>query len=126
MTSERAVILCLTLGALGVPASLAAGCDRGAESAPRVKHRIEAEAEREISEQNYEQALGDLERELDASVPDAAADGGGADGGKVDGVAKTGAEPKAEPAPRGEPPKPGQGAPPKGGAAPKPPTTPYE
>ena len=138
MSGKRALILCLGIAAVGLPAWLAAGCDRGGPSgqpsatgagsvatsplpgaagaAPYadedlpVEADFEAEAEREITDQSFDAVLSEIEKELDASVPDAAPDGSGADGGKLDGGKP---DAGARPVPKGPPPK-------SGGAAPKP------
>ena len=144
MSTERVVILCMALGGVGFAAWLGAGCDRGGEGARPVasgagsaataaaasgetsaadyadedlpvEADFEAEAEREITDQSFDAVLGEIEKELDASVPDAAADAGSADGGKADAGkadagAKAGAESKGKAAAPGASPK-GTGAP---------------
>jgi hypothetical protein len=149
MRTERLLVLCAALVGVALPAWLAVGCDRGGEGAKPigsgatasaasqagetsaaeyadedlpVEADFEAEAEREITDESFGAVLGEIEKELDASVRDAAPDAGSADGGKGDGGrSDVGAKPGAEGKGQGA----AKGAAPKGGA-PKVAPAPYE
>ena len=151
MSAERAAILCAAVGSFALAMWLGAGCDRGAdgtrplssgassaatagasgetgtaeyadEDLP-VEADFEAEAERDITDQSFDAVLSEIEKELDASVPDAAADAASADGGKADG-GKADAGPKAGAEGKGKAAAPA--GPAKGPDAPKPAPVPYE